>query len=230
MSGEFNSALFEQSKCSDTPLRVRSALLLASKYLMADLRANLIRVVEREWPHSVEDLDERDANLEDYMYNYMGLDDAIPCNVWPIKFLPEPASAIALAEEFGISSIMPAAYYDILRCSPSYDWDEESSVSMSPFATRKFRKPARWGCLGPNSLMKMFRLEELLESDELMLGLVWYYDVKECEVADEICLESWREVTDDAMSGEGGRSSRPVPSPQEISQGPQGQKDVQEAS
>ncbi len=81
---------------------------------------------ESEWPLDVEDLGTKDQLLNDYLnHEDDGVrEDAFIFSSWPLHFVPEPASAIALAEDYDIDSILPAAYYDILRCSPRVDWDE----------------------------------------------------------------------------------------------------------
>lgn len=152
------SPLYDRSKLSDTPLRVRPALRLASKYLMNDLRTKLIRIVEFQWPHTYDELEKRDVVLEEARKT------ASSCAEWPSMFLPEPAAAICLAEEFGILSITPAAYYDLLRCSASSTWD--TALQKNTFDLTPGKKPARWGILPCLALHKALMLKELYEDSD----------------------------------------------------------------
>ncbi len=77
---------------------------------MNDLRVKLIRIVEFQWPQTLDELEKRDLVLEEARKSQE------ECAEWPLMLLPEPAAAVSLAEEFNIQSILPAAYYD-LRCS-----------------------------------------------------------------------------------------------------------------
>jgi len=87
------------------------------------------------------------------------------CRVYSI---PEPAAAIALAEQFDIRSILPVAYYDLLRCTPRKDWGELLEgyciYNMSD-------KPARWGCLTAKSLRKLRRLQDILIDETYDLSM-----------------------------------------------------------
>ncbi|KLO13574.1 hypothetical protein SCHPADRAFT_997222 [Schizopora paradoxa] len=163
-----DSPFYEHSTKSDTPLRVQPALLLASKYLMNELRAKLIRIVEFQWPLDRNELERRDAILDRTKKIELGSE----CE-WSHMYLPEPAAAISLAEEFNIQSIMPAAYYDLMRCSPSRDWDdalEEMPFIMDP---GNYLKPARWHLLPPVALLKLLKLRDLFENREFAWTTLW---------------------------------------------------------
>jgi len=157
-------AFCEQTTFSDTPLRIRNALHLASKYLMAELRAKLVRVVEREWPSSLDEMDMRDQAFEELKGR---IDSDMLVQGWPIQFLPEPAAAIALAEEFNIKSILPAAYYDLTRCAPLRCWDASSETDGESFLKfNRYRgKAARWECLSATSILKMLRIRAYFKGE-----------------------------------------------------------------
>ncbi|KLO13575.1 hypothetical protein SCHPADRAFT_940240 [Schizopora paradoxa] len=148
------SPLSELSTISDTPLRVRPALRLASKYLMNDLRGRLVHIVELMWPRTLEDLESKTMLYDGVRKIEKGGEK------WPWVFLPEPIASINLAEEFDIPSILPAAYYHLLRCSPSADWD---TVQKLGFKTLRNKVPARWPQLTHSSSHKLLKLREVLD-------------------------------------------------------------------
>ncbi|KLO13579.1 hypothetical protein SCHPADRAFT_355310 [Schizopora paradoxa] len=160
--------LSQRSLLSDTPLRLRKALHMASKYLMDDLRAKLIRILEQEWPPNLNDLNQKDRILDDMVKSLNG--GVFLVTEWPLHLTPEPAAAIALAEDYDIPSILPAAYYDLLRCAPGVDWDLKFAEEP-PGGPTGFRfcvshvggKPARWESLSRDSLLKLLRLQGYVE-------------------------------------------------------------------
>ncbi|KLO13584.1 hypothetical protein SCHPADRAFT_928429 [Schizopora paradoxa] len=159
----------ERTPFSDTPIRFRPALKMASKYVMTDLRAKLVRAFESEWPLTVEDLEFKDQLLNDYFaHDEHGVRELTGhFKGWPLHLNPEPASAIALAEEFNIETILPAAYYDIMRCAPRSEWDEDFDWSKTVYIGGPPDKPARWACLSAKSYRKIMRLQDIM-TEEIM--------------------------------------------------------------
>ncbi len=111
-------------------------------------------------PLTIDDLEIRDQSLEEFLRN---------CGVqrplgWPTQFVPEPAAAIALAEDFDIKTILPAVYYDLMRCLTDKGWDEALEADLQFFATNtRMGKPARWDCLSAKSFRKLLRLRDFAE-------------------------------------------------------------------
>lgn len=131
---------------------------MATKYMMVNLRASLVRILESEWPTTVDEFDAKDQPLHDFLKRSWKYEARHLRDKWPAHWIPEPGAAIWLAEEFGITSILPAAYYDLSRCNPRYDWVEFSYEDL----TAQSRKCARWGCLPRESLRKLHRLQDIL--------------------------------------------------------------------
>ncbi|KLO16513.1 hypothetical protein SCHPADRAFT_848101 [Schizopora paradoxa] len=156
--------LCEPSAMPDTPMRLRNALHLATKYLMTDLRSKLVRILEREWPSSLEELEIRNHAFDEFPKANMF---KMSYEGWPRIFTPEPAASIALAEEFDIESILPWAYYDLTRCVASRCWDSCLSEEEGSFVeTSTSRgKAARWECLSASALLRMLRIREFLNGE-----------------------------------------------------------------
>lgn len=171
---------------------------MASKYLMVDLRTGLISVVEQEWPLRLQDMELRDGILDDIIVNY----GAYSTIEWPDQLIPEPAAAIALAEDHDIPSILPAAYYNLLRCTPTQNWELALRKTCFQGDTRFLitglgGKPARWECLSTASFMKLLRLQYYVENAQLKhFGHSLLREVPGCLSQARPCYEAWMEFLD----------------------------------
>ncbi|PSR75832.1 hypothetical protein PHLCEN_2v8864 [Hermanssonia centrifuga] len=102
----------------DLPLRVRGILKLAEKYQIDSVRQLIIQRLEVDWPQNVSEwylfvaAKERERILRNKSIHSPTID----------SMFPEPASAIRLAMEFNIPSILPAAYYMLVQTDPSETW------------------------------------------------------------------------------------------------------------
>ena len=91
---------------------------------MDSFRSRIVRHFEADWPRTLAEWDRLEAEI-DYMMeehqddkneDYYGRVDGLFLD----QRLPEPAAAIRLALEFGIPSILPAAFYTLAQTTP--DW------------------------------------------------------------------------------------------------------------
>ncbi len=62
--------------------------------------------------------------------------------------VPEPASAIHFALEFGCAEILPAAFYQLARSDVAMDWDNPTSYTAS------WDTPVRWSLLAVPDLLR----------------------------------------------------------------------------
>lgn len=133
----------------NTPDAVRNILVMANKYQVDSIRKRIVDRLENDWPQTVlawERLESEISTMGDqeealpYVGPSLTLDDA----------LPEPATAIRLARDCNIPSILPAAFYHLSRLSLSDDWYIVRGLSESeiffPFAYPRFRS-VRWSLL-----------------------------------------------------------------------------------
>lgn len=100
-----------------TPSSVKQVLTLANKYGMETLRERIVVHIEGDWPQSLWRWDSLEHEIREMMINCDGdgnLDD----------YLPEPASAIRLARDCNIPSILPSAFYHLSRISVYHDRHE----------------------------------------------------------------------------------------------------------
>ncbi|PIL26938.1 hypothetical protein GSI_10076 [Ganoderma sinense ZZ0214-1] len=140
----------------DTPLTVSPAVRIANKYLVDGLRAYLVQKVKDNWPLTIEDWDRREAEIE-AMRSVKATSGERPPSTKPLaRSVPEPASAIRFAHEFGCPEILPAAFYQLSRMDATYDWDRAESYDAHQDL------PARWSLLDAPDLLRVLRGKQKL--------------------------------------------------------------------
>lgn len=100
-----------------TPSSVKQVLTLANKYGMETLRERIVVHIEGDWPQSLWQWDSLEHEIREMAIN-CDEDDNLD------DYLPEPASAIRLARDCNIPSILPSAFYHLSRISVYHDLHE----------------------------------------------------------------------------------------------------------
>ncbi len=165
------------------------------EYIMTALRTHLVRFLENEWPLTVDDLEMKDQLFIEYLNDDNRVREEKNIFVgWPLYFVPEPASAIALAEEYDVPSILPAAYYDLLRCSPRNRWDSGVDEGRMHLMCN-LDKPARWNCLSGEIFRKLYYLlDALAEESRRQFRILEDFspDIEECPIGElGQCRPTW---------------------------------------
>lgn len=134
----------------NTPLVVPGVIRLADKYCIEALREHLIKVVVADWPTSLQEWDVFQIEIQAVKERLAiknggkkGPELEHLCN-----YIPEPASAIVFAQEFGCPEILPAAYYQLLSISPHFEWDSD---------WKKMALVARWSLLDRDTLLRCMK-------------------------------------------------------------------------
>ncbi len=133
---------------------------------MNSLRETLVSIVESEWPLTFAELEECDEQYGDLC---MRDDERLGSSErtgWPLHLLPEPAAAIALAIRFDIPSILPAAYYDLSRCTADIEWDKHMHADIG---FDGHGKPARWDLLPAKAYRKLLIVQTVIRKTTYML-------------------------------------------------------------
>ena len=85
--------------------------------------------------------------------------------------LPEPASAIRLASDFDIPSILPAAFYQLASISTDADWDAyRASPTIEGKHLRFGARTAKWSLLDKRDLMRLVHGQKLLAAYTRSIG------------------------------------------------------------
>ncbi|RPD60552.1 hypothetical protein L226DRAFT_559712 [Lentinus tigrinus ALCF2SS1-7] len=137
---ELNFKRFDPS----IPLVVSGAIRIADKYLIESLRDRLVKQVCADWPTTLQEWDQFDAELSVIRKN-----EAAFC-----ELIPEPISAILFAQEFGCTQILPAAFYQLSRIIYGYEWDNAEMRELMTLCPL-----ARWSLLDkdPANLVRCLR-------------------------------------------------------------------------
>lgn len=138
------------------------------KYECDALRARIVESLEADWPQTLAQWDARRAESilarSEHGQQFTGrvnglyLDDR----------LPEPASAIRIASDYNVPSILPAAFYQLALLSTDADWDE---YRANPGKHLRFgARTARWRLLDKRDLMRLVHGQKLLAAYTRAIG------------------------------------------------------------
>ncbi|KAM5546268.1 hypothetical protein V8D89_000394 [Ganoderma adspersum] len=152
-----SSLVFKRNDPS-TPLAISGSVRLADKYLIEPLHRCLVQQVCDDWPATLYDYDLRQAEIEslrelslcnpDFEYSAGALRGGRISDI-----MPEPASAVMFAQEFGCPQILPAAFYR-LSLIPRYS----------------ARPAARWSILDKDSLLRCMYGSQALKQYRPSIG------------------------------------------------------------
>ena len=123
---------------------------MTDKYAINYLREGIITQIENCWPRTLRQWDELESRRQATVVLSKGALDNKPDleSPYPNRLLPEPASAIRLAQECNISSILPTAFYHLSRLSIDDDWSKSQERSEAV----KTGSTADWGLLTADDL------------------------------------------------------------------------------
>ena len=107
--------------------------------------------VREDWPLTLSDWDRREAEIEAMRYAEYASGPRSSSTKPLAQAVPEPASAIRFAFEFGCPEILPAAFYQLARTDPTHDWADPLSSSSD------WRMPARWSHFDAPDLLRHLR-------------------------------------------------------------------------
>ncbi|RPD82194.1 hypothetical protein L226DRAFT_475609 [Lentinus tigrinus ALCF2SS1-7] len=186
----------------NTPVLVEGALKLAMKYECDALRHRIVSSLEADWPQTLAQWDARRAEAvilrSEHSLQLTGkvnglyLDDR----------LPEPASAIRIASDYGIPSILPAAFYTLALLSTDADWDD---CRANPGKHLRFgARTARWRLLDKRDLMRLVHGQKLLAGHTRSIGTDIFgprcqRGVKGCTKARSDCWKYFQENAPNSM-------------------------------
>ncbi|OJT03254.1 hypothetical protein TRAPUB_6159 [Trametes pubescens] len=141
----------------DTPIELRGAVRLASKYMFDNARADMIKRVTMDWPVTLDQWDIREGERQSlirvaYGEQYGNHRDGRR-NL--AEHTPEPVAAIVFAQEHGCSEIPPAAFYRLASLNIRNDW-EDKHVFADP-------DRARWSLCDKENLVRYIQGREALE-------------------------------------------------------------------
>ncbi|EIM82193.1 uncharacterized protein STEHIDRAFT_23738, partial [Stereum hirsutum FP-91666 SS1] len=143
-----------------TPNAVKGILKMANKYQVDKIRRIIIERLESDWPQSLADWRRLEAEIEvmgsDGWAHVEDPDTMVHLHL--DRRLPEPASAIRLAQEYNIPSILPAAYYQLSRLTVEYDTESVEQDAEAFVMTHGIvQRTAQWSLLEGRDFMRVLR-------------------------------------------------------------------------
>ncbi|KAJ7915877.1 hypothetical protein B0H13DRAFT_1609994 [Mycena leptocephala] len=142
----YDGLYFKTPGANDFPA-VAAVLRLSTKYLVEHLRQRCMTRLELDWPSTLAGWDQREQAATDSFGHY-----------GPRASCPHPILVIDLALDLGLSSLLPAALYDLARYGPSKIMAGTPASPLSFTSERAVpRKPAT---LSPALLITTFRGRE----------------------------------------------------------------------
>lgn len=134
---------------------IEGLLATASKYQFEDICRAIIEHIKEQWPNVLA--------RWDLFAGYVGAGVETPFFL-AIDFIPESATAVALARKYDIFEILPAAFYDLSTIASLSDWDYRfaNEEHRSELALDYCGRAARWKLLSQSDTMAIFQGREIL--------------------------------------------------------------------
>lgn len=133
---------------------------MANKYQVEKIRRIIVERLESDWPQSLTDWRRLEAEIEVMESGAWALaeDPQTMTYLHVDRHLPEPASAIRLAHECDIPSILPAAYYQLSWLTVEHDTDLAGKDRTLFVMTHGLeQRTAQWSLLEKEDLMRVLR-------------------------------------------------------------------------
>lgn len=139
----------------ETPFDVRAMLSMATKYQISHIRDCIVERLESDWPQTILAWDTLEGEIErttEHSNVHWYTDDRFP----------EPASAIRLARDFHIPSILPAAFYQLSRLNVADDRARRRKEDNILYDAGFNKRTAQWDLLSGGDLLCVMRGQEKL--------------------------------------------------------------------
>lgn len=135
---------------------------MANKYQITHIRDCIVERLESDWPQTIHAWDALEGEVErskEHSNTLWYIDDRFP----------EPASAIRLARDYGIPSILPAAFYQLSRLKIANDHARRRKEANTFYDYDYDERTARWDLLSGEDLLCVMRGQEKLREVALHL-------------------------------------------------------------
>ncbi|KIP07184.1 hypothetical protein PHLGIDRAFT_429124 [Phlebiopsis gigantea 11061_1 CR5-6] len=158
----------------DFPLLGYKLMKMGRKYQIDTICAAITNHLEQQWPLTEESvrrfLRSREEDEESCFDEWRA--DPSTKHIW--KMYPEPASAIRLAVDFDIPSILPAAFYMLATMTPDQKWPKSEKEEMRML---KADRLARWDLLHERERLTYYESKYKLSVIQLQLDKVFQHSL-----------------------------------------------------
>ncbi|KLO13612.1 hypothetical protein SCHPADRAFT_940272 [Schizopora paradoxa] len=154
---------FTRFRHPDFPQKSQVLLQLADKYGLDGIKSNLIELFKSHWPKTSAEWAHTDAIRDTVKEKKYTVD------TWPEELLPEPISAALIALQYNVKEVLPSIIYELYRCPPSADWDQQARERQS-------FKPEGRGARWKMANVKILHLRNIVaERGDSELTALWSY-------------------------------------------------------
>ena len=154
-------------------MKLRPVIKLATNYQIDALRQRVINVIEDCWPRPFEEWIRFNTEISVLRKVRLSSDDALVGGKAFVDHVPEPASAIRLARDFDIPSILPFAYYTLAGFHSGLPWYQSNQDNQWNFLRARVLRAARWQLLDANDLLLLIRDREELIASMKSIAQLW---------------------------------------------------------
>jgi hypothetical protein len=167
---------------------------MATKYQFDRLRERIVKHVEADWPQTLEEWDHLQEDIAQFKNDHPGAEDVH-------EHFPEPVSAIRLARECDIPSILRPAFYHLSTVPPSNHWDAQRSE-----LDRDYWQRARWNLMQHEDFIDLLCCYQNIGSNSDFHNILeWFQSDDLCS---ETCRKAVKSATDPPWGGPSGSSAR----------------------
>lgn len=142
------------------------------KYECDALRSRIVENLEADWPSTLAQWDARRSEAIIARSEHSQQPTGKINGLYLDDRLPEPASAIRIASDYTIPSILPAAFYQLALLSTDADWDRyRENLAGEGKHLRFGARTARWNLLDKRDLMRLVHGQKLVAGYTRAIGV-----------------------------------------------------------
>ncbi|TFK45884.1 hypothetical protein OE88DRAFT_1068578 [Heliocybe sulcata] len=180
------------------PHAVRPILVIACKYEMENIREQIVSIVKKAWPSSLQCWDRMEAEIKAMNRQWHQQHDCArdySCRDPLDAHLPGPVAAISLARDCDIPEILPAAFYHLSRLSMELGPDgseHDERIQRAYFFHGE--RTAKWKSLAGEDYYRLFVGRKKLREAVAKEIEAWPKDYHENRIAEEDLFEDCSEA------------------------------------
>ncbi|KAJ6501651.1 hypothetical protein C8R47DRAFT_920188, partial [Mycena vitilis] len=144
-------------------------LRMCLKYKITPLYERTITQLQSEYPLTLVGWDAREAQLAVLRRQHAASPNGRVHGLYLDDRLPDPVMTIKTAHTFRLIQLLPAAFYDLARCDPRFDWEvmhipPKCAEPENQRLLAKGARSARWAALSAQDLLALAALKETLST------------------------------------------------------------------
>lgn len=155
---------------------IKGLAKLVDKYQLASIKQSIVNQIQQDWPQTLAELVRLKLDkefVESYKYSHLVARSS--CR----PKLPDPATVIRIAMDFGATSVLPGAFYLLATCDGS-GWDAvlkkpRNKENLPP--NRNSPWDVRWELLNVTDMLRYSQGKQSLTEEMASIGDVFRFDM-----------------------------------------------------